>query len=191
MAILMVVVRNPSQPHPEGESRLTPAGAFEGTAFRDTYAGPVQIRWAPAEEITPLGQLPYLIDFLKQAGLFDAFVQDAPLSYASNNRPRVLDLLATLLLAILGGARRYMHVNVPRHDPVNSRLLGTRKVCGGDSVGRAIARMDAQAGHRLALGASREVCAAVVARAVSARHRHERELPSLGNVNADSDRKRT
>ncbi len=142
MAIPMVVVRNPSPPHPEGESPQAPAGACEGTTSVDTYAGRVQIRWAPDEEVTPLGQLAFLIDFLKQAGLFDAFVQDAPLSYASNNGPRVRDVLGTLLLAILSGARRYMHVNVLRHDPVNPRLLGMRKVCSDDSVRRAIARMN-------------------------------------------------
>ncbi|MDE0207883.1 MAG: transposase [Candidatus Tectomicrobia bacterium] len=108
----------------------------------DTYAGRVQIRWAPDEEVTPLGQLPFLIDFLKQGGLFDAFVEGAPLSYSSNNRPRVRDVLGTLLLAILSGARRYMHVNVLRHDAVNPRLLGMQRVCSDDSVRRAIARMD-------------------------------------------------
>ena len=140
----MVVVRNPSPPHPEGESPQAPAGASEATASLDTYAGRVQIPWAPDEEVTPLGQMPFLIDFLKQAGLFDPFVQDAPLSYASNNRPRVRDVLGTLLLAILSGARRYMHVNVLRHDPVNPRLLGMRKVCSDDSVCGAILRMDAK-----------------------------------------------
>ena len=84
MAILMVVVRNPSPPHPQGESPQAPAGASEATASLDTYAGRVQIPWAPYEEVTPLGQMPFLIDYLKQAGLFDPFVQDAPLSYASN-----------------------------------------------------------------------------------------------------------
>ena len=29
--------------------------------------------------MTPLGQLPFFIDFLKAAGLFDAFVADCPL----------------------------------------------------------------------------------------------------------------
>ena len=68
MAILIVVVRNPSSPHPEGESPQVSAGASERTASLDTYAGRVQIRWAPDVEVTPLGKLTFLIDFLKQAG---------------------------------------------------------------------------------------------------------------------------
>jgi len=85
--------------------------------------GSVQIPWGPDEKVTALGQLPFFIDFLKQAGLFDAFVQDAPLSHSSSNRPRVRDVLGTVLLATLSGARRTMHVNLPRYEPVNPRLL--------------------------------------------------------------------
>jgi len=39
--------------------------------------------------MTPLGQLPFFIDFLKTSGLFDAFVSDCPLRYQSApTRPR-------------------------------------------------------------------------------------------------------
>ena len=64
----------------------------------------MQIRWASDEEVTPLGRLPFLIAFLNQSGLFDAFVQYAPMSFASNNRPRVCDVLGTPLLTPLSGA---------------------------------------------------------------------------------------
>src|SRR5208337_5067015 len=37
--------------------------------------------------MTPLGQLPFFIHFLKTAGLFDAFVADCPLRYLSPNAP--------------------------------------------------------------------------------------------------------
>ena len=104
-------------------NRLRPLRSFRTDRFRGHLLGRVQIRWAPDEEVTPLGQMPFFIDFLKQAGLFDAFVQDASRSYSSSNRPCVRDVLGTLLLTTLSGARRRMHINLPRYEPVNPRLL--------------------------------------------------------------------
>ena len=37
--------------------------------------------------MTPLGQLPFFIHFLKAGGLFDALVGDCPLRYRSPNAP--------------------------------------------------------------------------------------------------------
>ncbi len=93
----------------------------------------MEVRWAPGEAVTPLGQLPFLVDTLKQADLFDPFVRDAP---------RVRDVLGTLLLSVVSAASRYGHVNAPRYDGVNPGLLGMTRVCSDDSVRRAIGRMD-------------------------------------------------
>jgi len=49
----------------------------------DSFAGPVHVEWDTGAALTPLGQLPFFIDFLKAAGLFDAFVADCPLRYTS------------------------------------------------------------------------------------------------------------
>ena len=111
----------------------------------DSFAGKMEVRWAPDEAVTPLGQRAFFVDFLKQASLFDPFVAEAPLTYASPNRPKVGDLLGTLLLSVLAGASRYAHVNALRHDGVNPELLGLSRVCSDDSVRRAIARLDEQA----------------------------------------------
>jgi hypothetical protein len=51
----------------------------------DSFAGPVHVEWDGEVALTPLGQLPFFIDFLKTAGLFDAFVADCPLRYTSPN----------------------------------------------------------------------------------------------------------
>ena len=40
-------------------------------------------------------ELPFFIDFLKTAGLFDAFVADCPLHYTSPNAPKKRDVLGT------------------------------------------------------------------------------------------------
>ena len=57
--------------------------------------------------MTPHGQLPFFIDFLKTAGLFDAFVADCPLRYGRPNAPNRRDVLGTAMLA---GAKRYAHI---------------------------------------------------------------------------------
>jgi hypothetical protein len=38
----------------------------------DSIAGSVRVEWDHATAFTPLGQLPFFIDFLKTAGLFDS-----------------------------------------------------------------------------------------------------------------------
>jgi len=90
--------------------------------------------------------LPFFIDYLKQAGLFDRWVDDCPLLLTSPNAPRKRDLLGTVLLSVLAGHRRYAHVTALRCDPVNPPLLGTRKVVSEDSVRRNLEKIDEAAG---------------------------------------------
>jgi hypothetical protein len=104
----------------------------------DTFAGKVHVEWAPDEAVTPLGQLPFFIDYLKQAGLFDPFVADCPLDDTSPNAPAKRDLLGTLVLGLLTGAKRYAHMTALRNDSVNPALLGMKRVCSEDSVRRGL-----------------------------------------------------
>ena len=73
-------------------------------------AGPVHVEWDTEAVLTPLGQLPFFIDFLKAAGLFDAFVADCPLRYTSPNAPKKRDVLGTTMLSMLSGHKRYAHI---------------------------------------------------------------------------------
>jgi hypothetical protein len=43
----------------------------ERSAVAVTFAGRVHIEWDTTALVTPLGQLPFLIEYLKQGGLFD------------------------------------------------------------------------------------------------------------------------
>ena len=61
----------------------------------DTFGGRVHVEWDPAAAVTPLGQLPFFIDFLKASGVFDAWVKDCPLHYVSNNASDKRAVLAT------------------------------------------------------------------------------------------------
>ena len=124
--------------HPAGEQPVV-----EGrSAVADTFAGLVHIEWDASAPVTPFGQLPFFIDYLKQAGLFDAWVADCPLSLTSPNAPKKRDLLGTVLLSVLAGHRRYAHITTLRCDAVNPPLLGMRKIVSEDAVRRGLAKID-------------------------------------------------
>src|SRR5438045_9778858 len=99
-----------SAPHPSGEQ--PPVEEWSATA--DTFAGRVHIEWDATAPVTPFGQLPFFIDFLKQANLFDAWVADCPLHLTSPNAPANRDLLGTVMLSVVAGPRRYATGASPR-----------------------------------------------------------------------------
>lgn len=107
----------------------------------DTFAGRIHVEWDPDAAVTPMGQLPFFIEFLKVSGLYDAFVADCPLRYTSSNAPNVRDVLGTILLSILAGHKRYAHITTIRSDRVNPELLGMKGVVSEDSVRRGLANM--------------------------------------------------
>jgi hypothetical protein len=127
-------------PHPLGDSD---APEIESLVV-DTFGGRVHVEWAPQAAVTPLGQLPFFIEFLKTARLFDAWVQDCPLEYHSPNAPAKRDILGTTLLCLLAGHTRYAHIAAIRADGVNPELLGMSKVASEDSVRRAFQAVDGE-----------------------------------------------
>src|ERR1700740_1590744 len=128
--------------HPLGEQ----PEVEEWSTVADTFAGRVHIEWDTAAPVTPLGQLPFFIEYLKQGGLFDGWVADCPLVFTSPNVTRQRDVLGTLLLSVLAGHRRYAHVTALRCDAVNPPLLGMSKVVSEDALRRALAKIDETAG---------------------------------------------
>ena len=92
--------------------------------------------------MTVLGQLPFFIDFLKKAGLFDALVADCPLRYLSPNAPSKRDVLGTAMLSMLAGHKRYAHIAALRCDAVLPELLGMRKIVSEDAIRRAFKAID-------------------------------------------------
>jgi hypothetical protein len=112
------------------------------SAIADTFAGRVHVEWDAEVPVTPLGQLAFFIDYLKQAGLFDARVADCPLVPTSPNAPTKRDLLGTVLLSVLAGPRCYAHITALQCDPVNPSLLGMRKAMSEDSVRRNLEKID-------------------------------------------------
>jgi len=111
----------------------------------DTFAGRIQIEWDQTAAVTPMGQLPFFIEFLKASGLYEAFLADCPLKYTSPNAPNVPDVLGTLVLSILAGHKHYAHITTIRTDQVNPELLGMKSVASEDSIRRALIHMDEDA----------------------------------------------
>ena len=112
----------------------------------DTFGGRIHVEWDPAAAVTPLGQLPFFIEFLKVSGLFDAWVADCPLSYQSNNGSDRRAVLSTFLLSILAGHHRYAHISAIRQDGIHPELLGVEKLVSEDAARRALLRMEESSG---------------------------------------------
>jgi hypothetical protein len=102
----------------------------------DTFAGRIHVEWDNSATMTPLGQLPFFIEFLKQGSLFDGWVADCPLHYTSPNAPEKRDVLGTV----------YAHMTTLRCDPVNPPLLGMNEVVSEDAVRRGRDKIEESAG---------------------------------------------
>src|SRR6201998_4061271 len=124
--------------HPAGELPMVEAQS----AIADTFAGRVHVEWDTAAPVTSFGQLPFFSAYLKQAGLFDAWVADCPLSLTSPNTPRKRDLLGTVLLSVLAGHRRYPHITAVGGDRGTPPLLGMRMVLSEDAVRRNLGKIE-------------------------------------------------
>lgn len=119
----------------------------------DTMGGRVHVRWDDAAQATPHGQIVFFAEFLATACVFDRWVHACPLSYSSPNASRPRDVLGTLMLGILAGARRYAHIAGVRGDAVAAKALGLRGMVSEDSVRRALAAMKPQASEPWMRGA--------------------------------------
>lgn len=132
--------------HPAGESLAIKNERFPANISVDTFDGKVHIEWDSEAPVTPLGQLPFFIQFLKIGGRFDPWVSGCPLFYSSNNAPKKVDVLGSLFLSILSGHKRYSHITTLISDNVNPALLGMNKVVSEDSARRAIKKIDENKG---------------------------------------------
>jgi hypothetical protein len=112
----------------------------------DTFAGRVHVEWDNSATVTPFGQMPFFIEFVKQGGLFDSLVADCPLSFTSPNAPPKRDVIGTIFLSVLAGHKRYAHMTTVRCDPVNPPLLGMRRTVSEDAVRRGLDKIDEEAG---------------------------------------------
>jgi len=120
--------------HPAGEQPPIEQHVAPSPATLDTWAGPVRVEWDATAPLTPYGQLPFFIEYLKVAGLFDALVADCPLAYTSPNASEKRDVLGTTMLSVIAGHKRYAHITALRNDAVLPELLGMKKIVSEDAV---------------------------------------------------------
>ena len=98
------------------------------------------VRWDPDAKVTPWDGLAHFTAFLAASGLFERLVADAPFAYTSPNAPEVRDVVGTMVLGILLGYTRYLHLERLRNDLVLPGLLGLSKIVSESSVRRALQR---------------------------------------------------
>jgi len=56
--------------HPKGDTELNLKKREISALVADTFDGKIHIEWDPQAQVTPLGQLPFFIQFLKMGNLF-------------------------------------------------------------------------------------------------------------------------
>jgi len=140
------MVLPPKIVHPKGDQEIEPKKREISALVADTFDGKLHIEWDPQAQVTPLGQLPFFIQFLKMGDLFEPWIENCPLYYRSNNAPKKVDVLGSLLLSILSGHTRYAHMTSLMCDGVNARLLGMSKVVSDDCARRALHKIDEKTG---------------------------------------------
>lgn len=128
--------------HPLGDTQSKALIPVADPVAVETFGGRIHVEWNPQAAVTPLGQLPFFIDYLHVSGLFESWVSHCPLHWTSPNAPNKIDVLGTVLLSVLSGHQRYAHINALRGDGVNPGLLGMNKVVSEDSVRRGFGKMD-------------------------------------------------
>ena len=129
-----------------GERKRKALACQRDAVALDTFGGRIHVEWDPSAAVTPLGPLPFFIEFLKVSGLLEPWVEDGPLSYPSNNASSKREVLATFLLSILAGHQRYAHITALRQDGIHPELLGVKRLVSEDAARRALKHMDEAAG---------------------------------------------
>ena len=132
--------------HPRGEHPTSKEVSETNRCPVDTYAGRLHVEWDSQAAVTPLGQLPFFIEFLKRTKLFDELVEECPLEFTSNNASNVRDILGSLLLSVLSGHTRYSHLNALRGESINAELLGMKKIVSEDVIRRSLLGIDKSKG---------------------------------------------
>ena len=81
--------------HPQSEPASSPAPGHNDTFVVQTPGGVFHVCYDSDAEVSQLGGVVPLAQFLQVSGLFTDWVEDAPLSYASNRALAVRDVLGT------------------------------------------------------------------------------------------------
>ncbi len=119
--------------HPEGEEEEGVQGYREPHKV-ETLGGMVEVRWVAEPGMTMNGPLIYFVEFLVKSGRWKRWGDTCPLEYQSPNAPSKDEILATMLLSVMSGHRRYAHITGLRGDGVMASMLGVKTLRSEDSV---------------------------------------------------------
>ncbi len=136
----------PAAVHPEGEATLPSKRPLSDRIEVATYGGKLFVEWDPDAAVTPVGPLPFFIEFLKLGDRFKPWVDDCPLTYLSPNAPEKIDVLGSLFLSVLSGHTRYSHMTALLGDGINTKLLGMNKTVSDDSARRGLKKIPEKEG---------------------------------------------
>lgn len=137
----MSEILDPRGIHPTGEGER--AGLEYPAPHRvETMGGSIEVKWVDESGMTTNGPLIYFIEFLNKSGLWKRWVETCPLRYSSPNAPGKEEILATILLSVLSGHRRYAHISGLRGDGTMAQMLGVEQLRSEDSVRRAFEKLD-------------------------------------------------
>ena len=131
--------------HPEGELSNTPLSSLQPWPI-DTPGGRFYAEWDEDTPTTRDGQLIFFFQFLKVAGRWEKLMERCPLTYSGNRGSGAHNVIGTVLLSVLAGHWRYVHVNAVRGDTINPPLLNMEKTVSEDTVRRAMKRIPEEAG---------------------------------------------
>ncbi|UYM15878.1 transposase [Endozoicomonas euniceicola] len=140
------MVRPPKPTPPKGELSEMEKDPLSVKLEVDSFDGKIHVEWEPEASVTPMGQLPFFIQFLKTGHRFEPWINDCPLTYKSPNAPQKVDVIGSLMLSILSGHKRYAHIGTIIGDKVNAQLLGMKKIVSDDSARRGLKKIDEDEG---------------------------------------------
>ena len=100
----------------------------------DALGGRMHERWDEGARSHSQRRVAVFAEFLATAGIFDRWVEDCPVAYTGPNAPSKQDVLATLLLAILVGHKRYAHISALRGHAVAVQALGMRRLISEEAM---------------------------------------------------------
>jgi len=67
--------------HPGGKTDFAEKWPLSSAIEVETFAGKVHVEWDPTAAVTPVGQLPFFIEFLKLGHRLNQWVEECPLHY--------------------------------------------------------------------------------------------------------------
>ena len=99
--------------------------------------------------VTPFGGMAVFISFLQRIELVDQIRTHMPIRWRSHNRIDPAATFAAFLIAVLAGARRFVHANWLRGDRALHALLGIVRFPSDDTIRNLFRRFGMSEVHQL------------------------------------------